>query len=139
MDLDGLDQSFWDFLQQKNLVVSQRKYLILNIHHLAITMLTRTFVVYMKVLRKYVGCYGAYSRVYKDFLKLAHALSNVRLTHQIIDSPRLDRYLREISYDLRRNHQIISLFCSILKTITWNHWYPLLSLLTNCVYRNLFC
>ena len=44
------------------------------------------------------------------FFSTRFNLSNVRLTHQIMDLPRLDRYLKVISYDLQRHQLTTKLF-----------------------------
>ena len=69
----------------------------LNNHHLSLKILTRAFPAYKKVVRTYVGFYATYIRAFEDFLSAMDALSNAFLTHQIIDPPTLDRYLRVIS------------------------------------------
>ena len=49
-----------------------------------------------------MGFYDRYPNAFEDFLSALDALSNVRLRHQIIDPVTFERYLRIISYDLKK-------------------------------------
>ena len=63
-------------------------------------MLTREFSAYAKVLRKYVGFYDTYSHAFEDICPALDALSNSRLTHQIIHPHMLDCHVKAMCYDL---------------------------------------
>ena len=74
----------------------QKMTMTLNNYHLVIKMPIKAFTVYTKVLRIYVSFYDMYSRAFDNFLPALDALSNIRLTHQIINPVTLERYLRAI-------------------------------------------
>ena len=112
----------------------------LNNHNLTIKMLTITLTAYTKVQCIYVGFYNTYIHVFENLLSAMDALSNARPTNHIIDPPTLDRYLRAILYltTCRKHHLMMSLFSSIGITTMHNHYYVLLTQLTNCLYNTFF-
>ena len=79
-DLDVLSRHLQSLLTVANEKFYKIK-MILNNHHLVITILTKTFMAYTKVLRKSMEFYDTYSRAFKDLLSTLDALSNTRLTH----------------------------------------------------------
>ena len=87
-----------------------RMTMTLNNYHLAIKILKKTFTACRKVLRKYVGFCDIKNRAFEDFLSALDALSNARLTQQIIDPVSPERYLRAIAYDLQKtppNYELV--------------------------------
>ena len=73
--------------------------------------------------------------MFEDFISALDAVSNARLTHQIINPPTLDYYLRAVFYDLQKTAPHYEFVLGILTTTMQNYYYPLLTQLVNCLYR----
>ena len=67
----------------------------LNHHQLAIEMVTKIFMAYITVLKKYTEFCGTY--MFEDFTSTLDTLSDARPTHYIINPATFERYVKAIS------------------------------------------
>ena len=67
-----------------------------------------------------------YSRVFKDFLSTLDALSNARVTYQVLDLIMLEIYLSRMSYDLQKTPPNYQLVFPTHTDSMWNS-FPLLT------------
>ena len=88
------------------------------------------FTAYTKSLQKYL----TYTSAFEDFSSALDALSNARLTHQIIDPITLERYFRAIAY----YPQIISPNYELVSSHTYIYYTEPLASFTNFTDQFLF-
>ena len=127
---------------QNFLTVTNNKFYMMTLthhnHHLAIKILTKAFMVYTKVLRKYIGVYDAYSRAFRDFLSALDILLNARLINHIVSPVKLETYHKTID-NLQKMSSTIDLSSDIHTATMQNKWFLLLTPHINYWSKYQFC